>query len=220
MNPDVPALIFPALETPGFAHCFVRRVPGIAVSADKAEVLAKLAPVHDAAVTMLGFTNDRLVTAEQVHGGDVAVATTDGPRFFRNVDGLLTNDPGLLLGIHIADCAPVYVLDPVRRAVALLHSGRKGTETRITSRAIAAMRENYGSDPADLIVQIGPCIRPPLFEVDIAALIRADAAAAGVPPERIHDCGLCTGSDTERHYSYRVEKGKTGRMLALLGLTP
>jgi copper oxidase (laccase) domain-containing protein len=69
-------------------------------------------------------------------------------------------------------------------------------------------------------MQVGPCIRPPLFEVDIASMIVRDAIAAGVPASQIHDCGTCTGAEISRYYSYRVEQGKTGRLLALLGLRP
>ena len=146
--------------------------------------------------------------------------TRDSPRWTFGVDGLMTNEPGLMLGIHTADCAPVDLVDPVKRAIALLHSGRKSTEASITPRTIGLMAEAYGTQPADLIVQIGPCIRPPLFEVDIASKIVRDAITAGVPASQVHDCGTCTGATVDRYYSYRVEKGKTGRLLALLGLCP
>jgi len=209
---------FPSLAMPGVAHGFVRRVPGVSVSQDKAEVLAQLRPWHDAAVEALGFELNNVFTAEQIHGGETMMVTAGSPRWTPGVDGLMTNVPGLLLGIHTADCAPVYLIDPVRRAIALLHSGRKSTEAGITPRTVRLMAATYGTNPADLIVQIGPCIRPPLFEVDIAAMIARDAISAGVPVSQVHDCGTCTGAEVDRYYSYRVEKGKTGRLLALLGL--
>lgn len=224
MNPPVTDFIerFPALaeHASWLAHGFVRRVPGVETRLDKAEVLRLLKPWHEAAVGALGFDLKNHFTAEQVHGGDTAEAGPDSPRHTPDVDGLMTRTPGLLLGIHVADCAPVYVVDPARRAIALLHSGKKGTEAGITPRAIARMREAYGTKPEDVLVQIGPCIRPPLYEVDIAARIRRDAVGAGVPEAQVLDCGVCTGSDLERYYSYRVEKGKTGRLLALLGIRP
>lgn len=215
---------FPVLQPPaldagiGLAHAFVTRVPGVEVSTDKAATLAQLKPWHAAAREALGFPEDQLFTAEQVHGGETARITADSPRWTPGVDGLMTNVPGLLLGIHTADCAPVFIVDPVRRAIALLHSGRKSTEAGITPRTIRLMAEAYGSNPRDLVIQIAPCIRPPLFEIDIAAIIRQDAIAAGVPAAQVHDCGTCTGSHLDRYYSYRVEKGKTGRLLSLLGL--
>jgi len=66
-------------------------------------------------------------------------------------------------------------------------------------------------------VQLSPCIRPPSYEVDFAAGIRAQCLESGIRPEHLHDCGICTSTDLQRFYSYRVEMGKTGRMLALLG---
>jgi copper oxidase (laccase) domain-containing protein len=67
------------------------------------------------------------------------------------------------------------------------------------------------------VVQLSPCIRPPFYEVDFAAQIVAQLKAGGV--RRIYDCGENTGADLERFYSYRVERGLTGRMLAFLTLT-
>jgi polyphenol oxidase len=78
------------------------------------------------------------------------------------------------------------------------------------------MSEEFGSDPEDLIVQLSPCIRPPHYEVDFAAEIVAQLKQCGV--SQIFDCGENTGSDLRRFYSYRMEKGLTGRMLALLAL--
>ena len=132
------------------------------------------------------------------------------------VDGLITTNRGVLLGIYVADCCAVYLADRRGRAVGLVHSGKKGSEARIAVRAIA-MLGDLGIHPSDLIVQLSPCIRPPAYEVDFAAQIRRDCRDAGVPGGQIHDSGECTSRDLERYYSYRVERGQTGRMLALLG---
>jgi copper oxidase (laccase) domain-containing protein len=78
------------------------------------------------------------------------------------------------------------------------------------------MSEQFGTDPADLVVQLSPCVRPPYYEVDFAAEIQRQLYAAGV--KRLSDTGDNTGADLERFYSYRMEKGRTGRMLALLAL--
>ena len=72
-------------------------------------------------------------------------------------------------------------------------------------------------DPANLIAVISPCIRPPNYEEDIPTAIKAQLVEEGVPEDQIHDSGLDTAADTKRFYSYRVEKGQTGRMLALFG---
>jgi len=99
----------------------------------------------------------------------------------------------------------------------LLHSGKKGTGLGIVPRALARMREEFGTRPVDVAAAIAPCIRPPLYEVDIAAAIVGQLREAGVPDEAVTDSGICTGAAVDRYYSYRVEKGATGRMLALLG---
>ena len=81
------------------------------------------------------------------------------------------------------------------------------------------MRHDFGTEPEDLIVVLAPCIRPPHYEVDFAQTIKEQALAQGVLAGNYHDCGICTASDLSRYYSYRVEKGNTGRMLALLSST-
>jgi hypothetical protein len=78
------------------------------------------------------------------------------------------------------------------------------------------MKERFGSNPTNMIVQLSPCIRPPHYEIDFAEEILQQCRALGV--KEIHDSGVCTACDLGRYYSYRAEKGKTGRMLALVGL--
>jgi len=135
---------------------------------------------------------------------------------FAGCDGLITNQKRIALGIHVADCCAIYIVDPKTPAIGLVHSGKKGTEQAIVANAIHQMREKFGSSPADLTVQLSPCIRPPHYEIDFAAKIVEQCRAAGV--EKIYDSGACTACDPARYYSYRAEKGKTGRMLALLAL--
>lgn len=210
---------FPALaELPFVRHGFVGRLPGIEVATDRTEALARLDKAHRRTRDELGMGNFRFATAEQIHGSHVAVI--DAPlaedRCFDGVDGLITNQPKVVLGIYVADCGAVFLVDPVRRCLGLVHSGKKGTELGIVSHVIAEMRECFGTTPSDLIVQLSPCIRPPNYEVDFAAEIVRQARAAGV--KQVHDAGSCTAVDLERYYSYRAEKARTGRMLALLAL--
>ena len=216
MSNGIPVDHFPALDSLRVCrHAFVERIPGINVSHDKAETLKHLEVAHRAARGELGIDGWPLLTAEQVHGNKIAVidkrVTTDNE--FAGCDGLITNQKNIALGIHVADCCAVYIVDPKTPAVGLVHSGKKGTEAAISSNAIQKMREHFGSNPADLIVQLSPCIRPPHYEIDFAAKIVEQCRAAGV--EKIYDSGACTACDPARYYSYRAEKGKTGRMLAL-----
>lgn len=207
---------FPALTAVAVRHAFVGKIPGVDVQVDRARALERLDEHHAAARHAIGLGGRHFAISEQTHGSEVAVVNADTQVPVATVDGLITDDPRVCLGIYVADCCAVYIADPVRRAIALLHSGRKGSELGIAAVAIARMRQEFGSDPARLVVQLSPCIRPPNYEVDFAALIREQCIAAGV--REIHDCGTCTAAQRERYYSYRAEKGKTGRMLALLGL--
>lgn len=209
---------FPSLDSlPGFAHGFTLRHPGIEVSVDREEALRRLTAWHHTLVQDLGFPASSLATARQVHGRGIAIVDQVDSAPLADVDGLVSNRPGVMLGIYVADCCAVYLADPVTGAFGILHSGKKGTEQNITGAGIALMTEQYGSRPHDIVVQLSPCIRPPSYEVDFAATIREQAFEAGVPRLQIHDDGTCTSADAGRFYSYRMEKGRTGRMLALLG---
>ncbi len=203
---------------PGYRHGFTTRVPGIEVRSDKHEALRRLDQIHRAVRAECGLGAMPFLTAEQVHGNDIAVIRKPqgGDRHYPACDGLVTDQLEVCLGIYVADCAAVYLVDPVRRCLGLVHSGRKGTELGIVGCAIDLMAENFGSIPADLIVQLSPCVRPPHYEVDFAAEIVRVARLRGI--EKIHDGGICTASDLDRYYSYRAEKGKTGRMLAFHAL--
>lgn len=212
-----PVETFAALHAvPGIAHGFTGRVPCLDVQTDRTAALERLAGYHEDARRHLGVAHRPFTIGEQVHGREIAVvdATTTEP--VPGVDGVMTADPRVCLGVYVADCCAVYLADPVRRVIALLHSGRKGSELGITAAAIEKMQREFGSAPADIVVQLSPCIRPPVFEIDFAALIVAQARAAGV--REVHDSGICTASNLDRYYSYRAERGKTGRMLALLAL--
>ena len=217
--PESAVDFFPALSDISVVrHAFIARVPGIDVATDRPEALARLDQAHRAVRQELGLARKSFVTAEQGHGAQSAVsdsALSEG-RCFDGVDGLITNQPGVSLGIYVADCCAVFLVDPVRRCLGLVHSGKKGTELAIVEKAIRAMCAHFASAPRDLVVQLSPCIRPPHYEIDFASEIVRQAHAAGV--ERIYDTGLCTACDLERYYSYRAERARTGRMLALLAL--
>jgi copper oxidase (laccase) domain-containing protein len=193
-------------------------VPGIDVSHDKAEALRRLDAAHLEIRREIGMADWPLLTAEQVHGDKIATIdlapTSD--KEFAGCDGFITNQRHFALGIHVADCCAVYIVDPITRAIGLVHSGKKGTALGIAAKAIQQLKESFGSNPADLIVQLSPCVRPQHYEIDFAADIVKQCRKMGV--KQIHDSGVCTACHLDLYYSYRAEKGKTGRMLALLGL--
>ncbi|MEO6848275.1 MAG: polyphenol oxidase family protein [Chthoniobacterales bacterium] len=210
---------FSALERlPVCRAAFIGRLPEIDVAVDREAALARLKKSHDSLRAELGFAPAPFATAEQIHGNQIAaVKNLTEDHLFPGVDGLITNQPNICLGIYVADCAAVYLVEKTGKAAALVHSGKKGTELGIVPAAIHALQNDYGCDPANIVVQISPCIRPPHYEVDFAAEILRQAQTAGV---EIHDEGICTASSPDHYYSYRREKGQTGRMLALLMLVP
>jgi len=212
---------FPALSAIEICrHVFTRRILGIDVSHDKAEVLKRLDAKHREIRNAIGVGDWPFFTAQQIHRNKVAVIdnSSRGPvgREFPACDGIITNQRGVALAVYVADCCAVYIVDSKTPAIGLAHSGRKGTELGVVTNAINQMIEHFGSNPVEMIVQLSPCVRPPYYEVDFAAKIIEQCRDEGV--REIHDRGACTACDLEHYYSYRAEKGRTGRMLALLVL--
>lgn len=216
---DLPVEEFPALSAEeSFVHGFVGRVPGIELAQDKVEMLRRLDGSHREVRAECGLAGKPFLTAQQIHGNEIAVIDRMPERdeCFAACDGLITNQPGVALGIYVADCCAVYLIDPARRVIGLVHSGKKGTELDIAGRAIEQMTMRFGTVPRDLVVQLSPCIRPPHYEIDFAADIVRACGERGVT--EVNDSGVCTACHLDRYYSYRAEKGKTGRMLALLAM--
>lgn len=212
----------PLTRVSGIRAGWVPRVPGLPVDVDRESAMCLLRPVHEAAVeAMAGGRTLVWWRAEQLHGNRVAVVPgsptipyADGLPVVPGVDGLLTNKPGHLLSIYVADCGAIWLADTRTGAIGLLHSGRKGTEQDILGIAIRTMQQEFGTCPGDVVALLGPCIRPPDYDVDFAAGIRLQAQRAGIG--NFIDCGLNTASDPAHCYSYRLESGRTGRMMALL----
>ena len=215
--PEVPSETFPALDSlPCIRARFFQRVPGLDVQTDRETAMKRLSGIHRAALDESGFVGMPLAKAVQVHGNSVAIVSSTDAFPVPDCDALVTRERRLCLGIYVADCAAVFIADKLGRGIALAHSGRKGTELDITTRAIETLCSETGARSDDLVVQISPCIRPPHYEVDFAAEIRRQAAEAGVI--EIHDCLRCTASDPATYYSYRRESGKTGRLLAVMAM--
>ncbi|MEQ1851001.1 MAG: polyphenol oxidase family protein [Chthoniobacteraceae bacterium] len=214
--PPCPFETFPALSALPVIHALSGRVPGLDVQIDREAALRRLASYHDELRAAIGAGGHRYVTAEQVHGAEVGVVTDLGSMPVRGVDALVTDNPGVCLGIYVADCGPVWLVDPIRRAIGCVHSGRKGTDLGVVPATIETMVKTFGCEPSRMVAQLGPCIRPPHYEVDFAAAILAQCRAAGIGA--VFDSGACTAAQSDRYYSYRREQGRTGRMVAFLAL--
>ena len=182
------------------------------------------------------------VSAEQVHGGSVALVGSrrlQGP--VAGADALLTDLPGMALLIRTADCLPVFFADPARRAVGLAHAGWRGLAAGLLSRVVAGLRRGCGVRPGALTAALGPGIRACCYEVgqefearfgpyvqaeggrrtcDLAGAAREQLMRCGVPPDRIIDSGVCTACDTRRWFSLRREGPETGRLVSMIAIRP
>ena len=108
-----------------------------------------------------------VVQSHQVHG--VRVAVVDRPDMTREdlegVDALVTALPGCAIGVRTADCVPILLYDPVRRVVAAIHSGWKGTVQRISQKTLFLMKQEFDCRPEDIRAALGPAIGPESFQV-------------------------------------------------------
>jgi len=212
---------------PDLAHGFERR-GGAPILAETREESRRR--VRDA-LSPLG----RLLLLKQVHGASVVRAPWDGTP---EADAGTASEPGLLLGIETADCLPVFVVDPRRRALAAAHAGWRGTAQGVAARAVDALLAE-GSRPDDLVAALGPCIGPCCYEVgeDVRAafgaggdglfrpgpagkphfdLRQANACqlvAAGVRAEALAHVDECTRCRPELYHSYRRDGRGAGRMI-------
>ncbi|MBQ9387899.1 MAG: laccase domain-containing protein [Lachnospiraceae bacterium] len=119
-----------------------------------------------------GLSEDRIVGFNLAHTSNVFAVTGENggegvfyPSDKGDYDGIITNEKGLMLTTIAADCAPVFLLDPVRRAIGMIHSGWRGTAGEISKKALILMQDSYGTDPADVMAAIGPCICGKCYEV-------------------------------------------------------
>ena len=187
---------------------------------------------------LLGIDSNRLVMPHQVH--DCVVRRIDGPQqgVIEGVDAVMTDVPQLCIGVSTADCIPVLLYDPRQRAVCAVHAGWRGTVMRIVEQSIARMTEVYGTNPADLIAQIGPGIHLESFEVgdevyqafekegfpmesisrkyekwhlDLPECNRLQLISAGVPESQVSVSPVCTYMQSDTYFSARrlgIESGR------------
>ncbi len=122
----------------------------------------------------LNVDYNKLTVVPQVHGCDVKIITAENcgagfskPGFEKGADAMITNVPGIPLMTLHGDCVPIFLYDPVEKAVGMVHSGWRGTAAHVASRAVEAMSNAYGSLPENIIAEIGPSIGIECFEIDL-----------------------------------------------------
>lgn len=180
-NRGVTYLSFPILEDTGLvSHAFSTRLGGVSKGNfatmnfsftrgdDRDDVLENYRRMAAA----LGVDRERMVLTWQTHTTNVRRVTEEDEgkgivrdRDYRDVDGLITDIPGITLVTFFADCVPLYFLDPVHKAIGLSHSGWRGTVKRMGQVTVDAMKEAFGTRPEDIIACIGPSICGDCYEV-------------------------------------------------------
>ena len=185
----------------------------------------------------LGVPLDRLAIPAQVHGSTVRIAEKPGD--YPEADALLTDRPGVFLCVSMADCVPVLMFDPGRNVVGVVHAGWRGSSAGITGTAVRTMVETFGTDPADLLVSVGPSASSCCYMVgpDVAARFapefrekreggvyvdlkeanRGQLLRSGVRSGNIEVSPHCTISEPELFHSHRRDGAKSGRMMGVIG---
>jgi YfiH family protein len=173
-----------------------------------------------------------LATAKQIHSNRVLLVKSPGPQ--GEGDALITNQPGIGVAIRTADCLPILIADPPNRAVAAVHAGWRGVVSEIGTTTMEAMSEQFGSEPEDLVVAIGPGIGACCFEVgpevatqfgfsgktkvDLVETMCRQLGRNGVKLGQISLSGLCSYCDPQLFESYRRDREAAGRMVAMIAL--
>lgn len=229
-------------QLPGFVHGCSTRVGGVSRGAYASLNLGSNTAdspddVHEnrrCYFSALGYAEDDIAVPGQVHGETIALV--EKPGFYAETDGLITNTPGVLLTIQTADCLPVFLVDPVQRAIGLFHAGWRGTAGAIVTQGIEKMVRTFGTLPENLRAAIGPGIGPCCFavgpdvlkhfpqhsvgerHVDLWAANKQQLVASGIKNVYISKKSICTYCQQNLFYSHRRDQGVTGRMMAALGL--
>ena len=200
----------------------------------------------------IGADGTRLAMTKQVHGGVVRTVTTADlhadpyDKVGYEADGLMTDLPGVALVIYSADCIPILFCDPVRRVIAAVHAGWRGTAAGIAAAAVERMQDVYGCRRSDILAAIGPGIGPDCFEthedvpnamtaalstavlrhiairengkfsVDLKNINAMRLEQAGLDPDHIAVSALCTACRPDMFWSHRKQGTSRGSMAAAI----
>lgn len=260
----LPLLKYPLLEQTGIVeHCFTTRIGGVSKGIYESLNLSFTRGDEDAAVRenfrrLAGAMKtdvSKFVFTDQTHTTNVRRVTAEDAgkgivkeRDYTDIDGLITNEPGLVLSTFYADCVPLYFVDPVHRAIGMSHSGWKGTVGKMGAATITAMKREFGTEAKDLVCAIGPSICQDCYEVseDVADAFKeafpghADEilldkkngkyqldlwganeivlTEAGVLKENIAVTNICTCCNPDLLFSHRASHGKRGNLGAFIYL--
>jgi hypothetical protein len=189
-----------------------------------------------------------LVCAKQVHGCVAAYACEkdkgSGALSYESAipstDALITNIKDIPLAILTADCLPVFLYDPLKNAIGLVHAGWRSTKEKIVANTLEMMRKHFSSDPRDIFAGFGFCIRTCCYEVgkefigifdkglslregkmylDLIEVNKSQLTAFGVQGKNIFDSNICTFCKSSEYFSYRKESHSCSRMMSVMMLS-
>ncbi|MBC7893146.1 MAG: peptidoglycan editing factor PgeF [Sphingobacteriaceae bacterium] len=187
----------------------------------------------------LGIETHQVASSFQVHGEQMLYADSPGHR--EGYDALLTDQPGVFVAVSVADCTPILVYDSKNKAVAAIHAGWRGTVADIVAKTLAAMAARFGTNGEDCFAYVGTCIDECGFEVgadvadhfttdfkrfdelkqkfyvDLKAANAAQLYAFGIPESQVEISPFSTVTHQADYFSHRLERGTTGRMMAVIG---
>ncbi len=178
---EAPYLFYPLFERTGLVrHGFSTRLGGVSegyfaslnLSFDRGDEKEAVMENFRRIGRALGVRPDDMVLSKQTHTTNVRVVTEEDrgkgiikERDYTDVDGLVTDIPGICLVTSYADCVPLYFVDPVRKVIGLSHSGWRGTVGKIGKKTVQIMQEQFASDPADILAAVGPSVCMDCYEV-------------------------------------------------------
>lgn len=217
-------LQYPLLEQTGVVkHCFTTRLGGISegifgtmnLSFSRGDEREAVETNFKRLAKALEVDEGNFVFTDQTHTTNVRKVTSEDAgkgiwreRDYRDVDGLITNEPGLVLSTFFADCVPLYFVDPVHRAIGMSHSGWRGTVGRMGAATIAAMQKEYGTRPGELICAVGPSICQDCYEVseDVAEAFAMEFAG--------HEAEIMKpGADSPEGKKYQLDLWKANEIV-------
>lgn len=260
----LPLLHYPLLEeTEMVEHCFTTRLGGVSegvcstlnLSFSRGDDPAAVMENYRRVAKTFGKTETDFVCTDQTHTTNVLQVgkaekgygvTREKP--YADVDGLITDEPGVILSTFYADCVPLYFVDPVHKAIGLSHSGWRGTVGRMGQKTLEAMEKAYGTKSEEVVAAIGPSICQDCYEIseDVAEHFYEEfkdhgdeilinkgngkyqldlwktneivLLEAGVLPEHLAVTNICTCCNADVLFSHRASQGKRGNLAAFLML--
>lgn len=210
---------------------------------------------HEIIANAIGFNPENIVASKQTHTTNVKIVSKKDcgkgiyrERDYDDVDGMITNEKGIVLATYFADCVPLYMVDTKNKAIGLSHSGWRGTVGKIGKVTLDLMKETYGTNPKDVIACIGPSICRDCYEVSEDVATEFEAAfkgrekdilinkgngkyqldlwecnyiifkECGVYEENIHMPDICTCHNMKMMFSHRATQGRRGNLAAFLSI--